>query len=66
MQDDSLFIGDILTRLLGGETLYNYRAPLLCKDGSTLDVLIASSGLWGEGGDFLHTRCFTIAEPAAT
>ncbi len=57
-------IGDILERLLGGQSLYNYRAPLLCKDGSTLNVLIASSGLFADDGSFLHTRCFTIADLA--
>ncbi|HEX3874950.1 MAG TPA: hypothetical protein VHW26_12435 [Solirubrobacteraceae bacterium] len=57
-------ITDILTRLLGGESLYQYKARLLKKDGSTLSVLIASSGLF-DGEDFVHTRCFTIADPAA-
>jgi hypothetical protein len=37
---------------------------MLCKDGSTLSVLIASSGLF-DGEEFVHTRCFTIADPAA-
>jgi PAS domain S-box-containing protein len=58
-------ISDILTRLLGGETLYNYKAKLLCKDGSTLSVLIASSGLFDEEKNLVHTRCFTIKDPAA-
>lgn len=58
-------IGDILERLLGGQKLYNYKARLLCKDGSTLSVLIASSGLFDEGNNFVHTRCFTIADPGA-
>jgi PAS domain S-box-containing protein len=58
-------INDILARLLAGETLYNYRAKLLCKDGSTLSVLIASSGLFDEERNFIHTRCFTIKDPTA-
>jgi PAS domain S-box-containing protein len=58
-------INDILVRLLGGETLYNYKAKLLCKDGSTMSVLIASSGLFDEEKNFIHTRCFTIKDPAA-
>jgi PAS domain S-box-containing protein len=58
-------INDILGRLLGGETLYNYKAKLLCKDGSTLSVLIASSGLFDEEKNLIHTRCFTIKDPAA-
>jgi hypothetical protein len=37
----------------------------LCKDGSTLSVLIASSGLFDEENNFIHTRCFTIKDPAA-
>ncbi|MEA2372256.1 MAG: hypothetical protein QOH12_2650 [Solirubrobacteraceae bacterium] len=61
---DAPVITDILTRLLGGESLYHYKARLLKKDGSTLSVLIASSGLF-DGDDFVHTRCFTIADPAA-
>jgi PAS domain S-box-containing protein len=58
-------INDILTRLLGGETLYNYKANLLCKDGSTFPVLIASSGLFDDEKNLIHTRCFTIKNPAA-
>jgi PAS domain S-box-containing protein len=59
-------IADILQRLLGGESLYNYKARLLCKDGSTMPVLIASSGLFDGDGNFVHTRCFTIKDPSAT
>ncbi|HEY2765463.1 MAG TPA: PAS domain-containing protein [Pseudonocardiaceae bacterium] len=58
-------INDILTRLLAGETLYNYKAKLLCKDGSTLSVLIASSGLFDVDKNLIHTRCFTIKDPTA-
>jgi PAS domain S-box-containing protein len=57
-------IADILQRLLGGESLYNYKARLLCKDGSTMNVLIASSGLFDDDGNFVHTRCFTIKDPS--
>ena len=60
---DADVIADILERLLGGESLYNYKARLLCKDGSALSVHIASSGLFDESGAFLHTRCFTIKDP---
>jgi PAS domain S-box-containing protein len=56
-------INDILARLLGGETLYNYKAKLLRKDGSTQSVLIASSGQFDENNNFVHTRCFTINDP---
>ena len=51
-------INDILTRLTCNETLNNYEAPLLCKDGTIKYVLISSSVLW-EDGKFIHTRCFT-------
>src|SRR5882672_1322685 len=57
-------IADILQRLLAGESLYNYKARLLCKDGSTLSVLIASSGLFDADGNLVHTRCFTIKDPS--
>lgn len=62
---DQDVINDILVRLLAGETLYNYKANLLRKDGSTQSVLIASSGLFDENNNFLHTRCFTIKDPTA-
>ena len=60
---DAAVINDILERLLGGQSLYNYRARLLRKDGSIQKVLIASSGLFDGAKKFLHTRCFTINEP---
>jgi PAS domain S-box-containing protein len=62
---DAAVINDILERLLGGKSLYNYKARLLCKDGSTVSVLIASSGLFDDQKKFVHTRCFTIRDPAA-
>jgi PAS domain S-box-containing protein len=60
---DAAVINDILERLLGGQSLYNYKARLLRKDGSTQKVLIASSGLFDGAKNFLHTRCFTINDP---
>jgi PAS domain S-box-containing protein len=51
-------IQDILTRLTRGEALREYSAQLRCKDGSIRDVLINSNVLF-EGGQFIHTRCFT-------
>lgn len=56
--DNPETIADILVRLNRGERLDNYPARLRCKDGSTRDVLISSSGLWEEGR-FIHSRCFT-------
>jgi PAS domain S-box-containing protein len=61
---DAAVINDILERLLGGQSLYNYRARLLRKDGSIQKVLIASSGLFDGAENFLHTRCFTINDPS--
>jgi PAS domain S-box-containing protein len=57
---DADTITDILRRLSGGERLQNYEARLRCKDGSTRNVLIASSVRYGDAGEFLHTRCFTV------
>ena len=51
-------IDEILQRLNAGETLCDYGARLLCKDGSTRDVLISSNVFWKER-QFIHTRCFT-------
>ncbi|WP_293098688.1 PAS domain S-box protein [Moorena sp. SIOASIH] len=51
-------IEDILARLTVKQTLKNYEARLLCKDGSIRHVLINSNVLW-KNGKFVHTRCFT-------
>lgn len=55
---DEDVICDILRRLQDGEELHDYEARLQCKDGSIKEVLINSNVLW-EGGQFIHTRCFT-------
>jgi PAS domain S-box-containing protein len=55
---DRPLIEDILQRLAKRETLLNYEAQLLCKDGSVRHVLINSNVLW-DGDRFIHTRCFT-------
>jgi PAS domain S-box-containing protein len=55
---DRPLIEDILQRLTKRETLLNYEARLLCKDGSVRHVLINSNVLW-DGDRFIHTRCFT-------
>ncbi len=55
---DKVGIDDILQRLAANETLHNYEARLLCKDGSIRYVAINSNVLW-EDGRFSHTRCFT-------
>jgi PAS domain S-box-containing protein len=50
-------IDDILRRLKGDETLNNYEARMLCKDGAIKHVLI-NSNVFREDGKFMHTRCF--------
>jgi PAS domain S-box-containing protein len=55
---DPNVINDILCRLQAGEVLENYEARLICKDGSLKHVRISSS-VYREGGEFIHTRCFT-------
>ncbi|MEP0849011.1 MULTISPECIES: PAS domain S-box protein [Cyanophyceae] len=55
---DKEVIEDILQRLKAKETLHDYEARLLCKDGSIKYVLIDSNVLW-ENDKFIHTRCFT-------
>jgi PAS domain S-box-containing protein len=52
-------IEEILTRLSNKQNIQNYEADLLCKDGTIRHVSINSSVLW-EGGEFIHTRCFTV------
>ncbi|HEV2856416.1 MAG TPA: chemotaxis protein CheB [Thermoanaerobaculia bacterium] len=55
---DPLAIEDILQRLSARETLREYEARMVCKDGSTKYVVINSNVLW-ENDRFVHTRCFT-------
>jgi PAS domain S-box-containing protein len=56
---DREVIGDILTRLKCKEALHEYEARLRAKDGSVRYVQINSNVMWGEHGEFIHTRCFT-------
>lgn len=51
-------IEDILRRLAAGETIRDWPARMLGKDGSIKHVLIDSSVRWDDGR-FVHTRCFT-------
>lgn len=55
---DQTVIGDILKRLAADETITNYPAQLLSKDGGIKRVLI-NSNVKHENGVFIHTRCFT-------
>jgi PAS domain S-box-containing protein len=56
--DDRSVIDDMLARLARGETLRDWPARMRCKDGSLRDVLVSSNALF-EGGELVHTRCFT-------
>jgi PAS domain S-box-containing protein len=55
---DQPVIQDILQRLAAGETLRNYPARLVCKDGAIKHVLIQSNGRF-ENGILRYTRCFS-------
>ena len=55
---DKETIEDILRRLINKETLLNYAARMMCKNGEVKDVLINSNVFW-EHDKFIHTRCFT-------
>ena len=55
---DQSVIEDILVRLDRDETLRNYEARLVCKDGSIKYVHI-NSNVRRKDGQFIHTRCFT-------
>jgi PAS domain S-box-containing protein len=55
---DAPVIADILAKLGAGETLYDYPARVLCKDGSIKHVRIHSNGCF-ENGQLRYTRCFT-------
>ena len=55
---DNDVINDILSRLKNGETLLNYPARLVRKDGVIKNVIINSNVLVKDG-KFIHTRCFT-------
>lgn len=55
---DQEVIDNILQRLTGDEALHDYESRMRCKDGTFRHVLI-SSNVFREGGEFIHTRCFT-------
>src|SRR5205085_1420990 len=56
--EDKLIIDDILMRLANNDTLRNFPARLICKDGSIKEVLI-NSNAYIKDGKLIHTRCFT-------
>lgn len=53
----SAALAEFWAKLMRREEVYNYRAELKCKDGSSRHVLINSNGLW-EDGRFVYTRTF--------
>jgi PAS domain S-box-containing protein len=55
---DAPVIEDILRRLTCDETLCDYPARLIRKDGTIREVIIDSS-VYRRDGEFIHTRCFT-------
>lgn len=55
---DPTIIHELFKRLLDHETLSDYPATLICKDGSLKYVVISSNGLFKDG-EFIHSRCFT-------
>jgi len=55
---DARTAADMLGKLSRGETLREFQARLVCKDGSVRHVLI-NSNVYREDGRFVHTRCFT-------
>ena len=63
---DHAALGDMWQRLAKGETIYNYPARLRHKNGSIQNVLIFTSVLFDDAGNFVHTRCFTVLAPASS
>jgi len=55
---DRSTIDDVLARLTKDETLNAYPARLKHKSGAIRHVII-NSNVYREGGEFIHTRCFT-------
>ncbi len=54
---DREVIEDILSRLMDKETLFNFPARLLCKNGDVKEVLINSNVFWKDD-KIIHSRCF--------
>ena len=62
---DACTAQEVMRRIDAGETLRNFPARLICKNGSIKDVLIDVKALWREGR-LVHTLCVTreAAPPA--
>lgn len=63
---DEDVIHDILRRLIEGETVSAYPVRMRARDGSTRYGLLNSNVYRRKGGEFGHTRCFTVAIDEAT
>ena len=63
---DQDVIHDILRRLIEGETVSAYPVRMRAKDGSARYMLLNSNVYRRKGGEFGHTRCFTVAIDEAT
>jgi hypothetical protein len=50
----------------GVKSGFIFPIPLRHKNGSVQNVLIASSVLFDDAGNFVHTRCFTVLAPASS
>ena len=55
---DKQNLQEALQRLSNRETLQDFPVGLLCKDGSTKELLLNSNARF-DGESFLHTRCVT-------
>jgi PAS domain S-box-containing protein len=55
---DQETISRMLARLKSGERLVEHEVRLVCRDGSIKFALVDSSALF-EGGEFVHSQCFT-------
>jgi PAS domain S-box-containing protein len=55
---DESAVKDILAMLNKGDTIENFEARMLCKNGAVKHVVINSNAMW-EDGKFVHSRTFT-------
>ncbi|ASE62105.1 PAS domain S-box protein [Chryseobacterium indologenes] len=55
---DQQIIADLLAKLSSYESVQDFPARLICKNGNIKNVVISSNVLT-EDGKFVHTRCFT-------
>src|SRR5262249_29511685 len=58
--------GDMWPRRVNVATSYNQPTRVRHKNGSLQNVLISSSVLFDDAGNFVHTGCFTVLAPASS